>query len=60
MTQIFVLILFAHVGPQGHTNANAIATQEFTSAQKCQIAGEKSAKLVSGSIKRIDFVCVEK
>jgi hypothetical protein len=60
MNTIFVLILFAHVGPMGDGNSNAITTQEFTTQAKCEAAGKKAESLSRGSTKIINFVCTEK
>jgi hypothetical protein len=60
MSTIWVLILFAHVGPLGDGNSNAITTQEFTSQQKCSAAGNAAKALVRGTVKQMEFVCVEK
>lgn len=60
MGTIFVLILFAHVGPLGDGNSNAITTQEFTSQERCQAAGQAAKQLVRGTVKQIEFACVQK
>lgn len=57
---IWVLILFAHVGMLGDGNSNALTTAEFTSQVSCQAAGKAAKALVSGSVKEISFVCVQK
>ena len=57
---MWILILFAHVGMMGQGNSNALTTAEFTSKSKCEIAGKAASALASGSVKDINFVCVEK
>jgi hypothetical protein len=56
----FVLILFAHVGPMGDGNSNALATAEFTSSKACEAAGKRAQEMAKGTVKRIEFVCVQK
>ena len=59
-TTAFILILFAHVGPMGSENSNALSVAEFTTEARCQAAGKATAKLASGSVKKIEFVCMPK
>jgi hypothetical protein len=59
-TSAFVLILFAHVGPMGNGNSNAITTAEFTSRERCEAAAVTAKKLASGSTKVIEAVCMPK
>ena len=56
---MWILILFAHVGPIGEGNSNALTTAQFTSQATCQTAGESAKKLVAGTVKSIGFVCVK-
>lgn len=56
----FVLILFAHVGPMGDGNSNAMTTQEFFSIESCEAAGKAAKTLAKGSTKEINYVCVKK
>jgi hypothetical protein len=57
---VYVLILFAHVGPMGSGNSNALTNVPgFKSLAECNSAGEKVKKLVSGTVKAMEFVCVE-
>lgn len=56
----FVLILFAHVGPMGNGNSNALTTQEFTTAERCQAAGQAAKRLAGSSTKIIEWACVLK
>lgn len=56
----WVLIIFAHVGALVPGNSNALTTAEFTSKARCEAAGNSAKKLASGSVKNIDFRCVEK
>ena len=60
MNTIFVLILFAHVGSLGQGNSNALAMQEFSSQQTCQAAGVAAKSMAQGTVKKIEFVCVQK
>ena len=60
MNAIFVLILFAHVGPLGDGNSNALTVAEFTSQERCQAAGKAAKKLVSGTVKQMEYACVQK
>jgi hypothetical protein len=55
----WILILFAHVGPMGDGNSNALTTAQFSSQATCEAAGAAAVKLSSGSTKRIVFVCVK-
>jgi hypothetical protein len=59
-TTVFVLILFAHVGPLGDGNSNALTTAEFIGEQACLAAGNKAKSMAAGTVKRIEFVCVPK
>ena len=53
----FVLFVFAHVGPLGDGNSNAITSQEFNSKQSCEVAVKDMAR---GTVKAIETVCVQK
>lgn len=53
----FILILFAHVGPMGQGNSNAITTATFGSQQACIAAGEAAKELAKGTVKVIDYRC---
>jgi hypothetical protein len=59
-TAIFVLILFAHVGPMGQGNSNALTVAEFTTAERCAAAGQAAKKLAQVSVKSIEWVCMPK
>ena len=55
----WILILFAHVGPLGDGNSNALTSVSgFKSTQACLQAGRDAKNLVSGTVKKIEFVCV--
>ena len=56
----WILIIFAHVGALGQGNSNALTTAEFTTKARCEAAGTEAKKLANGSVKSIDFRCVEK
>ena len=56
----FVLILFFHVGIFGDTDSNATTSVPgFSSYEQCRKAGVETKKLVSGTKKDVEFVCVE-
>lgn len=55
----WILILFAHVGPLGSGNSNALATAVYSSAESCAAAGNAAKKLASGSTKTIEWVCTK-
>lgn len=55
----WVLIVFAHVGPLGNGNSNALTTAYFSSAETCKLGGEAAKKLAMGSVKNIDYACVK-
>ncbi len=60
MVSTFVLILFFHVGPVGEGNSNAVASvPNFATEQECVTAGNQSKKLVAGTVKDVEFVCVK-
>lgn len=59
-TAAFVLILFAHVGPMGNGNSNALTVAEFTTAERCAAAGAAAKKLSQASVKSIEWVCMPK
>lgn len=59
-TAAFVLILFAHVGPMGQGNSNALTVAEFTTAERCAAAGAAAKRLAQGSVKSIEWVCMPK
>lgn len=56
----FVLIIFAHVGPMGDGNSNALTVAEFTTVERCTKAGQAAKTLAQSSTKSIEFVCVAK
>lgn len=59
-TATFILILFAHVGPLGSGNSNALTSVPgFKSEQDCLQAGKAAAALGNGTMKLIKFVCVK-
>ena len=60
MNLVYVLILFAHVGTLGTGNSNALTVADFTSKERCEIAGKAAEKLAKGSVKSIEWVCVQK
>lgn len=60
MNTLYILILFAHVGPMGSGNSNALSMHEFSSQSACEAAGVAAKRLSDGSTKKIEFVCVKK
>ena len=57
---MWILILFAHVGVLGMTDSNSITTAEFTSQATCIAAGKAAKSLVAGTVKNIEYACVQK
>ncbi len=57
---MYILIIFAHVGPMGKENSNALATAEFHNKARCLAAGKEATSLARNTTKEIRFVCVEK
>lgn len=60
MQTIWILILFAYIGPMGSGNSNALAMQEFTTKARCEAAGKAAKKLTNNSVKFIEYTCTEK
>lgn len=62
MNALYILILFAHVGPMGAGNSNALSMYEFSSQSTCEAAGVAAKRLSQGSPKNIDieYVCMKK
>ncbi len=59
-TTTWILILFAHVGPMGDGNSNALTTAEFSSEATCKAAGDAAIKMAQGTVKKISYVCSKK
>lgn len=56
----WVLILFAHVGPIGDGNSNALASVPgFQRQAECKAAGEAAVTMANGTVKKISYVCVQ-
>ncbi len=56
----YVLIIFAHVGAMAHGNSNALTSVPgFSSKAACERAGEETKKLARGTVKVINYVCVD-
>jgi hypothetical protein len=56
----WALILFAHVGPFGDGNSNALTSLPgFATKQECASAGVLAATMSEGSTKVIKYVCVQ-
>lgn len=60
MISTYILILMMHVGPMGNGNSNSLTTAEFDSKEKCEEAGKAAKKMVFGTTKEIEFVCMKK
>ena len=62
MNIAYILILLVHVGPMGTatSNSNALTVAEFTTQERCNIAGQTAKKMVEGTVKRMEFVCLPK
>ena len=56
----WILILFAHVGMMGNDNSNALTTAEFSSKARCEAAGKAAKQMAAGTVKAIEFACLEK
>jgi hypothetical protein len=55
----WVLILLVHVGPMGDGNSNSLTNVPgFRSQQECNAAGQAAKRLVSGTMKELEYVCV--
>lgn len=56
----WVLILFAHVGPLGDGNSNALtAVHGFVDLHECEAAGKATQSLGTATTKVIKYVCVK-
>lgn len=60
MNTLYILILFAHVGPMGVGASNALSMYEFSSQSTCEAAGAAATRLSQGSTKKIEYVCVKR
>jgi hypothetical protein len=59
MNVLWTLIVFAHVGPMGDGNSNALTTVPgFATEQGCKAAGNAAKALANGTLKKIEFACV--
>jgi len=56
----WILILFAHVGPLGQGNSNALTTAEYSTEATCKAAGDVARKMAQGTVKEINYVCTKK
>lgn len=54
----WVLLIFAHVGPLGDGNSNALTTAYFENPTACKNAGEAFKKVSQSTVKKIEFVCM--
>lgn len=59
MNALYILILFAHVGPMGIGSSNALSMYEFSSQSTCEAAGVAAKRLADGP-RKIEFVCMKK
>lgn len=53
----FVLILFAHVGPLGNGNSNALTVAYFENKPACIAADNLSKQMIANTVKQIEFIC---
>ena len=60
MNTLYILILFAHVGPMGSSDSNVLSMYEFSSQSTCEAAGVAAKRLSQGSTKNIEFICMKK
>jgi hypothetical protein len=60
MNTLYILILFAHVGPMGNGKSSALSMHEFSSQSTCEAAGIAAKRLSQGSTENIEFVCMKK
>lgn len=54
----WILIIFAHVGPMGDGNSNALTTATFIGQKACVAAGEAAKTMAKKTVKEIDYRCV--
>ena len=59
MNALYILILFAHVGPASYGHSNALSMHEFSSLTTCEAAGVAAKRLADGP-RKIEFVCMKK
>lgn len=57
---MWILILFAYAGPLSDTDSVSITTQEVSSQQVCNVAGQAASRLASGTTKVVKYTCVRK
>lgn len=59
MQSLWTLIVFAHVGPMGNGNSNALTSVPgFVSQAACITAGKQAKELAGGTMKEIEYTCV--
>lgn len=56
---MWILILFAHVGPLGQTDSNSLTTAIYSSSAACERAGKAAKTLAVGTTKEIRYVCTQ-
>jgi hypothetical protein len=54
----WILILFFHVGILATGNSNSVTTAVFSSETRCKSGGEAAVRLVHGTVKAVNYVCV--
>lgn len=59
MNTLYILILFAYVGPMGTSNSNALSMYEFSSQSTCEAAGVAAKRLADGP-RKIEYVCTKR
>lgn len=59
MNTLYILILFAYVGPNSVGNSNAFSMYEFSSQSTCEAAGVAAKRLADGA-RKIEYVCTKR
>ena len=57
---VYILIIFVHIGIYKSGQFTSITTQEFLTKSSCEKAKNELDKLVSGTKKNIEAICVQK
>lgn len=56
----WILILWVGIGPLSDKDSMTMINQEFTTAAKCQAAGQAAKNTFDKGTKEVRFLCVEK
>lgn len=54
----YILLLFFHSGLLGYFANSSTNIPGFIDEQQCIDAGEKSKKLVKGTVKEVNYICL--